>query len=101
MDTNMMKNTTSLNAIQRSFNLWLRPPDRRIVVSAVSAFFALTTPQPKFDRGNSNVWYYYTASIFSLGLFLAFLGHSSAKSTEKKALSKVLFMVNFIAVNYK
>lgn len=57
----------------------------------------MTTRQPSFDRDDANVWYFYTASVFSIGIFFSFLAFVSAKSQEKTALSKVLFWVNFIA----
>lgn len=103
MDTtlqgNMMDKTSSLIAIQQNLTVWYVFLDCRFFVSAISAVCAIMTPQPFFNRGAANNWYYYTASIFSLGFFFSFLGYNSAKSEEKRSLSKVLFMVNFIAMS--
>jgi bacteriorhodopsin len=62
------------------------------------AFYALTKKQPQFDRENSNQWYFYTSSVFGIGIFFAFLALVSAKTPEKKALSKVLMSCCTIAM---
>jgi bacteriorhodopsin len=43
------------------------------------------------------MWYYFTASAFAFGLFFSWLAHSTAKTTEKKSLSRILFMVDAIS----
>jgi len=83
---------SSLSVIQRNARLWL-------LSSIALAFYALTNRQPDFDRGDANEWYFYTSSVFGIGVFFSFLAITSAKSQEKKALSKVLLACNAIALS--
>jgi class 3 adenylate cyclase/uncharacterized membrane protein YhaH (DUF805 family) len=81
---------SSLSVIERNMKLW-------IPTTLCLAFYALTKRQPKWDRQDANTWYYYTASVFGIGIFFSFLAIASAKTQEKKALSKVLLYCNIIA----
>jgi bacteriorhodopsin len=71
----------------------------RVVTTIGMAFYASTRKQPQFDRGDSNSWYFYTASVFAIGIFFSFLALISAKTPEKKALSKVLMSCCMIAMS--
>jgi class 3 adenylate cyclase len=51
----------------------------------------------KFDRGDANMWYGFTACAFAFGSFFAWLSLTIAKSPEKKALSKILLLVDGMA----
>ena len=43
------------------------------------------------------MWYLFTASAFSFGMFFSWLAYSTAKSPERKALAKVLFIVDMMS----
>jgi bacteriorhodopsin len=84
--------SSSLSVVQRNLRLW-------VPSTLALGFYALTKKQPQFDRQDSNSWYLYTASIFAIGIFFSFLGLVSAKSSEKRSLSKVLMACNIIAMS--
>ena len=52
----------------------------------------------KFPREYSDYMYYYGASAFFIGLSFAWLGSVSAKNPEKRALAKVLLLVDGVAM---
>lgn len=83
--------SSSIAIITRNIKVWL-------ISTFVLGFYALTKRQPKFDRADSNNWYFYTSSVFGIGVFFSFLAIASAKSPEKRALSKVLCYCNLIAM---
>jgi hypothetical protein len=83
---------SSIATISRNIKLW-------VISTIVLGYYSLTKKQPAHDRQDSNTWYYYTASVFGIGIFFSFLAFISAKTNEKKALSKVLFYCNVIAMS--
>lgn len=85
-----LSQSSSLKVIERNVRLW-------VLSTAMLAFYSVTQPQPQYDRKDSNMWYYYTSSVFAIGVFFSFLALVSARSNEKKALSKVLMSCNIIA----
>lgn len=69
------------------------------VVALALVMSPLTTSQKmkSFDRSGTALWYNYTAVCFSFGIFFGYLSFSTAKSSEKKALSRILLLVNIMA----
>ncbi|KAJ3319025.1 hypothetical protein HDU76_000663 [Blyttiomyces sp. JEL0837] len=53
----------------------------------------------KFNRGVADEWYGYGACSFAIGTLFAYLGVESAKTAEKKMLSRVFLWVNMIATS--
>lgn len=67
---------------------------------ALAIFFTpLSTSEKmkKFDRSGTQVWYNYTAVCFGFAMFFGWLTFATAKSAEKRALSRILLMVNSMA----
>ena len=58
--------------------------------------YAIRDKLNKFDREESDVYYLYAASAFTIALLFAGLAHVTAKSPEKKSLTRALFLIDII-----
>jgi len=95
---NEASSSSSKNA-SKAYNLMLKSVITWTLGSLALAYYSTHGHQAKqFNRGMSDLWYFYGFSAFFLGAFFAFLGFSSAKNKEKKNLTLVLFAVDMIAM---
>ncbi|KAL2920337.1 hypothetical protein HK105_200410 [Polyrhizophydium stewartii] len=67
-----------------------------ITVPLVAYSLTIRNRLNRFDRGTSEAWYGYTASIFAIGFFFAGLAGLTARSAERRSLSYALLMIDLI-----
>ncbi|KNE62746.1 hypothetical protein AMAG_07932 [Allomyces macrogynus ATCC 38327] len=87
----MMMSTPSLKFLTVQFAVWLT------VTVLLALYTVVAHERPKFNRGWADIWYGYGAFGFGVGVAYAYMGFTSAKSPEKRALSLCLFGVNLIS----
>ncbi|KNE65585.1 hypothetical protein AMAG_09565 [Allomyces macrogynus ATCC 38327] len=87
----MMMSTPSLKFLTVQFVVWLT------VTVCLALYTVVAHERPKFNRGWADIWYGYGAFGFGVGVAYAYMGFTSAKSPEKRALSLCLFGVNLIS----
>ncbi|KAJ3089567.1 Guanylate cyclase soluble subunit beta-2 [Quaeritorhiza haematococci] len=92
--SNRLANNAELSIVYRAMFMW-------VGVTLYLGFLVLSGKhRPKaFDRGMADMWYWYTASAFFLGLTFAWMAYSSARTAEKRTLAGILLAVDAISMS--